>query len=248
MLSAGLLDKNPRSVPSCSSHQAIRKADLSVKTLSTLIWRSTLLLAVFGSTGCSASLAGPAELQSLTPASAAAIDESAHTCMHTVAHDVPQEGPVAWLKFFNTGPEFFMAVNGQLAFPNAAAAKEGTENFARTINRIDLTAMLGRQSKERLYCRDSGRVILCCDFPELHAGRDRGGVPRLAQNDARLRSAASQQAFPPKSVLGVDESRKVSLVLTIAWNYRVLLGCALGICSLEEIVGNGVHLTSRLFA
>jgi hypothetical protein len=62
-----------------------------------------------------------------------------------------------------------MAVNGQLAFPNAAAAKEGTENFARTINRIDLTAMLGRQSKERLYCRDSGRVIPCCDFPELHA-------------------------------------------------------------------------------
>jgi hypothetical protein len=59
--------------------------------------------------------------------------------MHTVGHDVTHEGPLAWLKFFNTGPEFFMAVNGQLAFPNAAAAKEGTQNFARTINRIDLT-------------------------------------------------------------------------------------------------------------
>src|SRR6202795_605721 len=139
MLSAGLLDKNPRSVPSCSAHQAIRKADLSVKTLSTLIWRSTLLLAAFGSAGRSARTAGSVELQSLTPASAAAIDESARTFMHTVAHDVTQEGPLAWLKFFNTGPEFFMAVNGQLAFPNAAAAKEGTQNFARTINRIDLT-------------------------------------------------------------------------------------------------------------
>jgi hypothetical protein len=139
MLSAGPLDKNPRSVPSCSSHQALRKAALSVKTLSKLIWWSTLLLAPFGSTGCSASPTGPAELQSLTPAGAAAIDESARTFMHTVAHDVTQEGPLAWLKFFNTGPEFFMAVNGQLAFPNAAAAKEGTQNFARTINRIDLT-------------------------------------------------------------------------------------------------------------
>jgi hypothetical protein len=139
MLSAGLLDKNPHSVSSCSSHQAIRKGDLSVKTLSTLIWRSTLLLAAFGSAGCSARTPGPAELQSLTPASAAAIDESARTFMHTVAHDVTQEGPLAWLKFFNTGPEFFMAVNGQLAFPNAAAAKEGTQNFARTIHRIDLT-------------------------------------------------------------------------------------------------------------
>jgi hypothetical protein len=139
MLSAGLLDKNPRSTPSCGSHQAIRKADLPVRTLSTLIWRSTLLLAAFGSAGGSARTAGSAALQSLTPASAAAVDESVRTFMHTVGHDVTQEGPLAWLKFFNTGPEFFMAVNGQLAFPNAAAAKEGTQNFARTINHIDLT-------------------------------------------------------------------------------------------------------------
>jgi hypothetical protein len=139
MLSAGLLDENSRSVPSCSSHQAIRKPDLSVKTVSTLIWGSTLLLAAFGSAGYSARTAGSAELPSLTPARAAAIDESARTFMHTVARDVTQEGPLAWLKFFNTGPEFFMAVNGQLAFPNAADAKEGTQNFARTLNRIDLT-------------------------------------------------------------------------------------------------------------
>ena len=139
MLSAGLLDKNPRSVPPCSSHQAIRKAGLSVKTVSTLIWGSTLLVAAFCSAGYSARTAGSAELPSLTPARAAAIDESARTFMHTVAHDVTQEGPLAWLKFFNTGPEFFMAVNGQLAFPSAAAAKEGTQNFARTMNRIDLT-------------------------------------------------------------------------------------------------------------
>jgi hypothetical protein len=110
-----------------------------VKILSTLIWQSTLLLAAFGSAGCFARTAGSAELQSLTPASAAAIDESARTFMHSVAHDVTQEGPLAWLKFFNTGPEFFMAVNGQLAFPNAAAAKEGTQNFARTHNHIELT-------------------------------------------------------------------------------------------------------------
>jgi hypothetical protein len=139
MLFVGLFDKNRRSVRSCSSHQAIRKADLSVKTLSVLTWRSTLLLAAFASAGCSARTSGSAELQSLTPASDAAIDESARTFMHTVAHDVTQEGPLAWLKFFDTGPGFFMAVNGRLAFPNAAAAKEGTQNFARTIKSIDLT-------------------------------------------------------------------------------------------------------------
>jgi hypothetical protein len=139
MLFVGLLDQNPHSATSCSSHQAIRKAGRFVQTLAVLIWPSTVLLAAFALAGCSARAAGSAESQSLPPARAAAIDESARTFMHTVAHDVTQEGPQAWLKFFNTGPEFFMAVNGQLAFPNAAAAKEGTQNFARTINHIELT-------------------------------------------------------------------------------------------------------------
>ena len=139
MLSAGLWDKNPRSVRSCNSHQAMRKAGRLVQTPPALIWPSTVLLAAFALAGCSARAAGSAESQSLTPARAAAIGESARAFMRTVAHDVTQEGPLAWLKFFYTGPEFFMAVNGQLAFPNAAAAKEGTQNFARIINRIELT-------------------------------------------------------------------------------------------------------------
>jgi len=49
--------------------------------------------------------------------------------MHTVAHDVTQEGPLAWLKFFNTGPEFFMAVNGQLAFLERRCRKRGHSEF-----------------------------------------------------------------------------------------------------------------------
>jgi hypothetical protein len=139
MLFAGLWDKNPHSVRSCSSHQAIRKAGRFVQTLPVLILPSTILLAAFALAGCSERAAGSAESQSLPPARAAAVGESARTFMRTVAHDVTKEGPLAWLKFFDNGPGFFMAVNGQLAFPNAAAAKEGTQNFARTINRIDLT-------------------------------------------------------------------------------------------------------------
>ncbi len=139
MLSVGLLDKNPHPVRSCSFHQAIRKAGRFVQTLPVLIWASTALLAAFALAGCSVRAAGSAESQSLPPARAAAIGESARTFMRTVAHDVTQEGPLAWLKFFDNGPGFFMAVNGQLAFPNAAAAKEGTQNFARTHNHIELT-------------------------------------------------------------------------------------------------------------
>jgi hypothetical protein len=103
-----------------------------------LIWQSTFLLMAFVFTGCSARAAEPAESQSPTTANAAAIRESARAFMQTVAHDVTQDGPLAWLKFFDAGPGFFMAVNGQLVFPNAAAAEEGTRNFARTINSINL--------------------------------------------------------------------------------------------------------------
>jgi hypothetical protein len=137
MYSAGLY-KNQHSIRSCSSHQAIRKADRLVKVLATLFRQTTLLLAAFALAGCSARTTGAAESQSLTPANAAAVGESARAFMRTVAHDVTQEGPLAWLKFFDTGPAFFMAVNGHLAFPNAAAALEGTRDFARTINRIEL--------------------------------------------------------------------------------------------------------------
>jgi hypothetical protein len=139
MLSTGLWDKNPHSVRSCGSHQAIRKAGRFVQTLPVLIWPSAVVLAAFALAGCYVRAAGSAESQSLPPARAAAIGESARSFMRTVAHDVTQEGPLAWLKFFDNGPGFFMVVNGQLAFPNAAAAKEGTQNFAHTINRLDLT-------------------------------------------------------------------------------------------------------------
>ena len=44
----------------------------------------------------------------------------------------------------------------------------------------------------------------------------------------------------------MDENGKISAVLTVAWNCRVLLGCALGVCAFKETVANGVHLTPRL--
>jgi hypothetical protein len=139
MLTEGCLINTARSVPSCSSHRAIRKASHLVKTLSMLICQSTLLLVAFVFAGCSARTADRAEPQSLTSASAAVIGESARVFMRSVAHDVTQEGPLAWLKFFDAGPGFFMAVNGELAFPTAAAAERGTQNFARTIKGIGLT-------------------------------------------------------------------------------------------------------------
>jgi hypothetical protein len=95
MLSAGHVDKNPCSVRSCSSPQAVRKADHFVKALALLIWQSTLLIAPLALAGCPARTARSGELQSLTPASAATTAESVCTFMRTVAPDVTQDGPLA---------------------------------------------------------------------------------------------------------------------------------------------------------
>ena len=67
-----------------------------------------------------------------------AVDQAVRSFMQTVSHSVTQDGPVAWIKYFDESPAFFMAVNGQMAFPNASAAEEGTRKFAQTIRQIDL--------------------------------------------------------------------------------------------------------------
>lgn len=76
--------------------------------------------------------------QSSTPARAAVIEQEVRQLMQSVARDVTQQGPLAWLKYLEAGPSFFMAVNGQMAFPDGAAAREGTQNFSHTIQHIEL--------------------------------------------------------------------------------------------------------------
>lgn len=65
-------------------------------------------------------------------------DGAVRGLMQSVARDVTRDGPVAWIKYFDAGPAFFMAVNGQMAFPNGTAAREGTRKFAQTISHIEL--------------------------------------------------------------------------------------------------------------
>jgi hypothetical protein len=76
--------------------------------------------------------------QSIAPAGAASVEQNVRQLMQSVAHDVSQQGPLAWLKYFEAGPSFFMAVNGQMAFADGTAASEGTQSFSRTIQHIEL--------------------------------------------------------------------------------------------------------------
>jgi hypothetical protein len=97
---------------------------------------SPLLAATLAACVLCASGASPSH--SATPDGAASVDQAVRAFMQTVSHSVTQDGPMAWIKYFDASPAFFMAVNGQMAFPNSAAAQEGTRNFAQTIRHIEL--------------------------------------------------------------------------------------------------------------
>lgn len=83
--------------------------------------------------------AGASHSRSVTPDEAVTVDRAVHAFMQTVSHSVTQDGPLAWIKYFDASPAFFMAVNGQMAFPNADAAQDGTRKFAQSIRHIELT-------------------------------------------------------------------------------------------------------------
>lgn len=95
------------------------------------------LLSAITLAACAPCTAGASQ-RSMTPEQAAAVDRAVRTFMQSVSHSVTQDGPLAWIKYFDASPTFFMAVNGQMAFPNAAAAQDGTRKFAQTIRRIEL--------------------------------------------------------------------------------------------------------------
>ena len=81
---------------------------------------------------------GASHSHSVTPEGAASIDQAVRAFMQIVSDSVTLDGPMAWIKYFDASPAFFMAVNGQMAFPNPAAAQEGTRMFAQTIRHIEL--------------------------------------------------------------------------------------------------------------
>ena len=74
----------------------------------------------------------------LGPERAAAVESEVRKFAATVAHDVTQEGPVAWQKHFANNPAFFMASEGRLQFPDSASAITGIQQLTRAIKHIEL--------------------------------------------------------------------------------------------------------------
>lgn len=82
--------------------------------------------------------APPSPPVTLSAADSAVVRQGVRSFVESVAHDVTQEGPIAWSRYFDDSPAFFMAVNGQMAFSSGLAAKVGIPKVARTFKRIEL--------------------------------------------------------------------------------------------------------------
>jgi hypothetical protein len=68
-----------------------------------------------------------------------AIKDSVQKMVESIARDVSNDGPVAWLHYFEKTPGFFMASGGQLVFPDNDSATGFINNtLVRTITKIKL--------------------------------------------------------------------------------------------------------------
>ena len=100
-----------------------------------------VLLVVFMLAGCGrrpAAPAAPAVPHAAAASGAASVDAGVRAMMGSIAHDVTQGGPAAWLKYFSATPAFFMASEGSLAFPDIVSATNTTRELATRIKHIDL--------------------------------------------------------------------------------------------------------------
>lgn len=95
------------------------------------IWQWALWVTIL-SAGCSTAP------RQLTSSRTAEIDKEVRAFAQDVARGVTREGPTAWRRYFSEGPEFFMAAEGRLAFPNGASAIAAIPELARSIKQIEL--------------------------------------------------------------------------------------------------------------
>ena len=75
----------------------------------------------------------------LTQKDRSIITDSVQQMTEAIARDVTKEGPVAWLRYFEDTPDFFMASEGKLVFlNNDSASKIINTTLTKTISNIEL--------------------------------------------------------------------------------------------------------------
>ena len=57
------------------------------------------------------------------------VQDSVQLMAESIAKDISREGPIIWLRYFENTPDFFMAADGQLVFPNIDTATSFVNNI-----------------------------------------------------------------------------------------------------------------------
>jgi hypothetical protein len=75
----------------------------------------------------------------LTLSQSAIVKDGVQQMVDSIAKAVSYEGPVAWIRYFENSPDFFMASQGQLAFTNNDSLAIFLKNtYSKTVSKIDL--------------------------------------------------------------------------------------------------------------
>ena len=143
------------------------------------------------------------------PPYAAALVDSVRAFMDTVARDVTRDGPAAWRRQFADDAAFFMASEGRLVFPSAAAAARGIDDLVRAIAHIDLRWSQVAGDSVRVDPLGPGLAAVAAPYTEVRvdtAGRrmdESGfftGVAEHRPEGWRLRNAHWSVVGPPPAV------------------------------------------------
>jgi hypothetical protein len=66
--------------------------------------------------------------ESLTPKERSIVQDSVQLMAESIEKRISHDGPVVWLRYFENEPDFFMASDGQLVFPNIDTARNFINN------------------------------------------------------------------------------------------------------------------------
>ncbi len=96
---------------------------------------AALVLAAVLAGGCARTMpVPPAPADAARSADAGAVRDF----IGRVAREVSRDGPIAWKRAFQDGPQFFMASDGMLVFGDGAAMRSGVEALTHTLPQIEL--------------------------------------------------------------------------------------------------------------
>ena len=66
--------------------------------------------------------------ESFTPKERSLVQDSVQFMVESIAKNISNEGPIVWLRYFENAPDFYMASDGQLVFPNIDTATSFINN------------------------------------------------------------------------------------------------------------------------